>query len=95
VAIAVPNRSRSYFENPVIDGDAATRCWDGIMAVMAPVYSAGMLGCSGLPVLIGTCLLMSFVSLVRWLLFMVALCNRADHIYFHPVSFSLLFYFLT
>jgi len=27
------------------------------------------------------------------LLFMVALCNRADHIYFHPVSFLLLLFF--
>ena len=27
-------------------------------------------------------------------LFMVALCNRADHIYFHPVSSSFFFFFL-
>jgi len=26
-------------------------------------------------------------------LFMVALCNRADHIYFHPVSFFFFFFF--
>ena len=26
--------------------------------------------------------------------FMVALCNRADHIYFHPVSFFFFFFFL-
>jgi len=33
------------------------------------------------------------IFLQRWLLlylFMVALCNRADHIYFHPVSFFFL-----
>ena len=27
-------------------------------------------------------------------LFMVALCHRADHIYFHPVSSSSFFFFL-
>ena len=32
--------------------------------------------------------------LKRYVLFMVALCNRADHIYFHPVSFFFFFLLL-
>ena len=44
----------------------------------------------------GAFLLSISVFVLSFLLvfFMVALCNRADHIYFHAVSFFLLFYFL-
>ena len=37
-------------------------------------------------------ILMYLVSLINDIyLFVVTLCNRADHIYFHPVSFFLFF----
>jgi len=53
-----------------------------ISIAVVPLYSA-YLGCVCL------CVLVCFFLCVL-LLFMVALCNRADHIYFHPVSFILL-----
>jgi len=38
-------------------------------------------------------LAVSLSGMTYLVLFMVALCNRADHIYFHPVSFFFFLFF--